>query len=188
MTEGLSQSSLRVAFADPFALGVALPLDAMFNLWICGNREDFLSVDPLAPSVRNPVPLGCTALLTCIEESQYATAVSVGAHTHGQPCADIHTPPLACFTGHVLHSTGKQLLQSVHRVYDLLSTKPIHRKFHNTTQYYSAHFQRCSEKSHFTNRTVHCSSQWAFTTAPSHLEIFYFVSLHRLYAGFIKYL
>ena len=54
VTWGLCQSSLRVVFSDPFALGAALALDAAFNLRICGNREDFLSTDPLAPSVRNP--------------------------------------------------------------------------------------------------------------------------------------
>ena len=91
VTGGLWQSSLRVVFSDPFALGAALALDAAFNLRICGNREDFLSTDPLAPSVRNPVAFSHTGLLTWIEESQY-TAVSVGArththtHTHGPPC------------------------------------------------------------------------------------------------------
>lgn len=93
VTGGLCQSSQRVVFSDPFALGAALPLDAAFNLRICGNREDFLSTDPLAPSVHNPVPFSHTSLLTWIEESQYTAAVSVGAHTHGQPCPDTHTPP-----------------------------------------------------------------------------------------------
>lgn len=85
VTGGIRQSSLRVVFSDPFALGAALALDTAFNLWICGNREDFLSADPLAPRVRNPVPFSHTALLTRIEESQYTAAVSVGAHTHTWP-------------------------------------------------------------------------------------------------------
>lgn len=84
VTGGLCQSSRRVVFSDPFAPGAALALDAAFNRWICGNREDFLSTDPLPPppSVRNPASFSHPALLTWIEESQCTAAVSVGgAHT-----------------------------------------------------------------------------------------------------------
>lgn len=110
MTGGLSQSSLRAALSNPFALGAALALDAAFNLWICGNGEDFLSTDPMAPSVRNPVPFSHTALLTQIEEIQYTAAVSVG-DTHIQPHPDTNTPPPSfCFTSLILHSTDKTLL------------------------------------------------------------------------------
>lgn len=72
--------------SNPFAPGAALAFDAMFNLWICGNREDFLSTDPLAPSVHNPVPFSHTALLTWMEERQNSAAVCVGgAHTWPAP-------------------------------------------------------------------------------------------------------
>lgn len=66
----LSQSwrPLSVVFSDPFALGIVLALDAAYNLWICGNREDFLSSDPLASSVHNPPTLSQRALLTRMEE------------------------------------------------------------------------------------------------------------------------
>ncbi len=87
--------------------GAALALDAAFNLWICGNREDFLSTDPLAPSVHNPAPFSHTALLTRIEESQYTAAVSVGARTHthmvSPPLTHILLPQAFCFTAHILH-------------------------------------------------------------------------------------
>lgn len=109
VTGGLRQSSVRVVFSDPVALRAALALDTAFNLWICGNREDFLSTDPLAPSVRNPVPFSHTALLTQIEESQYTAAVSVGAHTHMAFPALTHIllPPSFCFTGHILYSADQ---------------------------------------------------------------------------------
>lgn len=105
VTGGLCQISQRVVFSDPFAPGAALALDAAFNLWICGNREDFLSADPLAPSVRNPVPFSHTALLTRIEESQYTAAASVGAHTHMVSPALTHIllPPSFCFKAHILY-------------------------------------------------------------------------------------
>lgn len=111
MSGGLSQSSLRAALSDPFAPRAALAPDVAFNLWICGNGEDFLSTDPLAPSVRNPVPFSHTALLTRIEESQYTAAVSVGAHTHGQPRPDTNIPPPSfCFISLILHSAARPLL------------------------------------------------------------------------------
>lgn len=98
----LSQSSLGAALSDPFALGAALALDAAFNLWICGNREDFLSTDPMAPSVHNPVPFSHTALLTRIKAIQ-----SVWGNTHIQACPDTNTPPPSfCFTS-LLYSTKK---------------------------------------------------------------------------------
>lgn len=104
VTGGLRQSSVRVVFSDPVAPGAVLALDTAFNLWICGNREDFLSTDPLAPSVRNPAPFSHTALLTWIEESQYTAAVSVGVHKH-MASPDTHTPPPSfCFTRHILYS------------------------------------------------------------------------------------
>lgn len=108
VTGGLCQSSLRVVFSDPFALGAALALDAAFNLRICGNREDFLSTDPLAPCVRNPLPFSHTALVTWIEASRYTAAVSVGARTHthmrlGLP--DTHTPPPKLFVSQGIYYT-----------------------------------------------------------------------------------
>lgn len=105
VTEGLSQSSLRVVFSDRFALREALALDAAFNLWICGNREDFLSNDPLAPSVRNPVPFSHTALLTRIAESQYTAVVSVGAHTHMASPALTHILLPQAFVSQDIHTT-----------------------------------------------------------------------------------
>lgn len=109
VTGGLRQSSLSGSCVfRPFALGAALALDTAFNLWICGNREDFLSTDPLAPSVRNPVPFGHTALLTRIEESQYTAAVSAGgAHTNthmASPDTHISSPKLL-FHYYTAHTT-----------------------------------------------------------------------------------
>lgn len=157
MTGGLSQSSLRAALADPFALRAALALDAAFNLWICGNGEDFLSTDPLAPSVRNPVPFSHTALLTRIEES--SAAGSVGEHTHGQPCPDTHTPPPSfCFTSITLHSTARpRLLQSPQLIFDLTSSEPIYipnlRLIGALNIQAGVSSQCCYEKSNLTIRT-----------------------------------
>lgn len=68
-------------FSDPFALGAALALDAAFNLWICGNREDFLSSDPLAPSVHNLVPFSHSPADTDRGEPIHGRSQRGGAHT-----------------------------------------------------------------------------------------------------------
>lgn len=90
--------------SDPFALRAGLAFDAVFNLWICGNREDFLSTDPLAPSVHNPVPFSHTALLTWTEASQNTAAVSVGAHTHAQSRLT-HIPSPRAFVSQGIYCT-----------------------------------------------------------------------------------
>lgn len=79
----LSQSCV----SDPLALRAVLALDATFNLWICGNREDFLSTDPLAPSVHNPVPFSHSAQLTWREESPNSEG-----NTHTVSFALTHIP------------------------------------------------------------------------------------------------
>lgn len=89
----LSQSCV----SDPLALGAALALDATFNLWICGNREDFLSTDPLAPSVHNPVPFSHTARLTRREESPDSGG------THTWPVALTHIPSPEAFVQQAVH-------------------------------------------------------------------------------------
>lgn len=61
----------------------ALNLNAAFNLRICGNREDFLSTDPLASGAHNPVAFAHTGPLIWIEAGQHT-------HTHTRTTALTH--------------------------------------------------------------------------------------------------
>lgn len=100
VTPELSESRVFRPICPP---GAALTLDAVFNLQICGNREDFLSTDPLAsPSAHNPAAFAHTALLTRLGMSQYTASSHRGdtcTRTHAQSRHTFPSPLKLCFTG-----------------------------------------------------------------------------------------